>query len=529
MFLFDLYFYSIYICNQPMKILCLGDSQTDFLRTFDKLALLVKKQQFDCLLCLGDLFSKDADTASLDRVLNTDVSIAIPTYFTCGTAGLPPAILQRSSTSTSGQICKNLYLLGDRSSKSLSDDIVVKFHTSDSADSAALGSPGQAADILLTACEPSRSEISLLAVLSSTPRYHFWPSQQYRESAPYHTQVEGRRRITREIALAPVANKDKAKWFYAFNITNEVQSNAEQSNIRPNPYVANRSPDMKRKLDTMTGVAERSTEEEAKNHKDVPTTAGKKPPAGYICKICSAVDEHYFKDCPDKESHRKKKRGVKDHVPLIVDPDACFFCLSNSNLARHLIVSIGDAGTYVVLPKGGMTQNHVIILPVDHKPTMRALGDARGAVQSELNHYVDAIETFYESLGLVGIVFEISRSTGVHCHCQMMPIPEDKVADLIDAFHAFAETEGLNLSDSDVSEDEDNFFRVRLPNSEHVLTAKVDPRRRFDLQFGRRVISDVMGVPECAHWKDCLRTLEQETRDAEVFKKAFKPFDFTLS
>lgn len=513
-----------------MKVLVLGDSDGHFRVTFEKAALLAKKQNFDCLLCLGNLFNETTSESDISDILGDKITVSIPTYFTCGSDGLPAAIKAQTSDSP-GRICKNLFLLGRSGRVILSNETVLECLNGDhQRNTTALEqhSPHEV-DVLVTATSPRNSDHCLHAVLSAIPRYHFFSSDRFLEIPPYQTLApDGKIRITREIALAPIGNSEKSRWFYAFNLESIAQTDmSNQRSCSQNPYSTKDASVLKRKLEGDIDTAQRqSTESELRTNKRTATNL-KQPPTGYVCKICSASEDHYFRDCPEKSSARKRMPVHRERMSQAVDPDSCFFCLSNSKLARHLIVSIGDAGSYVVLPKGGMTQNHVIILPIDHKATMKSLGDGRGSVESEIERYIASVQEFYNSFGTTGIVFDISRSSGVHYHIQMLPVPVDKCDDLIDAFHALAENEGIVLSETDVAADEEDFFRVRLPGDGRILTGLLNTKKRFDLQFGRRVISEVMGVPERAHWKDCLRTVEQETSDANFFKASFKTFDFT--
>ena len=50
---------------------------------------------------------------------------------------------------------------------------------------------------------------------------------------------------------------------------------------------------------------------------------------------------------------------------------------------------------------------------------------------------------------------------------------------------------------------------------------------RFDLQFGRRVMAKLLGLEGRMNWRDCGQS-DEEKRDAEAFKEAFKKFDFSL-
>ena len=46
--------------------------------------------------------------------------------------------------------------------------------------------------------------------------------------------------------------------------------------------------------------------------------------------------------------------------------------LSGAEVEKHLIVSIGDH-SYLALPKGGLTPDHVLVLPIAHHPSLLEL------------------------------------------------------------------------------------------------------------------------------------------------------------
>jgi hypothetical protein len=88
--------------------------------------------------------------------------------------------------------------------------------------------------------------------------------------------------------------------------------------------------------------------------------------------------------------------------------EECWFCLSNPNLAKHLIVSVGIE-CYVTLPKGQIIPTHgdvaalsvissvpggghVLIVPIAHYPTLAALTpDVSGPVLQEIDQYVRVV------------------------------------------------------------------------------------------------------------------------------------------
>ena len=48
------------------------------------------------------------------------------------------------------------------------------------------------------------------------------------------------------------------------------------------------------------------------------------------------------------------------------------------------------------------------------------------------------------------------------------------------------------------------------------------------LQFGRRVISRLLGAPEREDWKQCAQPKNVEAEYCTSMKQTFKAFDFTL-
>ena len=60
---------------------------------------------------------------------------------------------------------------------------------------------------------------------------------------------------------------------------------------------------------------------------------------------------------------KKRKRDGESGPPKPSGP--CWFCLSSAEVEKHLIVSVGTH-CYLALPKGGLTEDHVLILPIGH-------------------------------------------------------------------------------------------------------------------------------------------------------------------
>jgi len=72
------------------------------------------------------------------------------------------------------------------------------------------------------------------------------------------------------------------------------------------------------------------------------------------------------------------------------------------------------------------------------------------------------------------------------------------------------------------------YFFLELPDDSKLF---VQIRKGFDLQFGRELAASefILNLPDRVDWRNCKGTKEEETQLTAAFRKAFEPFDFTLS
>ncbi|TXT04943.1 hypothetical protein VHUM_04026 [Vanrija humicola] len=260
----------------------------------------------------------------------------------------------------------------------------------------------------------------------------------------------------------------------------------------------------------------------------------KPPPAGYVCRACGAEGTHYIRECPvvkerDQERSRRKELG----------PEECWFCLSNPKVTKHLIVAIGSE-TYVTLPKGQLIPTagekplvpgggHVLIIPIAHHPTLLSIpaADAMNIV-SELESYKSALRSCYAKYGAVPVVFEVGRLAGKggHAHIQIVPVPKELADKVADGFIKAGEASGLDWE----AEPEralarvgptGNYFKVECPDGRKLVHLL---KGNFDLQFGRLVLSGLLGLHHRINWKDTVLSEAEEKEDAAKFKKALQPF-----
>lgn len=520
------------------------------------------KNAFSLAIVLGDLFADPAiatteDEQSLSSLLSGKITLPLPTYFTLGKHPLPPLVLER--VEGSGDVCENLYFLGKRSTTKTSEglrivalggnldpqltavskDKSLPFHTEGDA-KALMGT--HTADILVTSNWPSsiksnsmikspegagepvyeQSVADLCTALK--PRYHFSSSNDffYEREPFFHLTSDGKpdiNSVTRFLSLAAFNNSMKQKWMYAFTI----DANAPPLTVLPVGTTAS------------------------------PLTASKKR------KPLSQQQESFSRFGGSSHGHNDYHRGPKRHKAPPPGPGECFFCLSNPNLATHLITSIGN-DAYLTTAKGPLSTAttypnlpypaHILIIPLSHSPTIASITppETRQSTYQEMERYRKSLQSMLraQSSGTLGAAtWEVSRSEGIHVHWQFLPLSADLVKrGLVEAaFRVEAENdkypsfETMNVGDG--IDQGGDFFRVWIwrpedPKSdesqqvEQQLILPLSAEFRFDVQFGRRVMAKLLSLEKRLQWRECLQSDEEEKQDAQSFKDAFKRFDFSL-
>ncbi|KAF4467636.1 hypothetical protein FALBO_5485 [Fusarium albosuccineum] len=540
------------------KIIVLGSLNGQLEPVFKKLATLHAKNNFSMAILTGDVFSSTHDDDAVTALLNGTLEIPLPTYFTVGSNPLPPRVVAKVEADE--EICPNLHFLGKRSVTTTSDGVRIvalggqldlnlvggrskeqhlPFHTLD--DAKALRG-ANSADILLTSMWPAGvwtgSQVALdpaqqasisvsdpIAELCAAlkPRYHLCASPEgfFYEREPFMYPVEKDAdvpTITRFISMAPYGNEAKAKALYAFTL---------------------------HKADASIPVG-------------VTGSPFNKP------KKRAQKDDSYSRYGRDDEDGgyrgRHKKRRRQSPPP---GPDRCYFCLSNPNLASHMCCSIGDEA-YVSTAKGPLPTSstfaeqglsfpgHFIIIPLPHNPTIQSIGpvsnpeDEAVKTYKEMTRFREAIQAMIASKSsnkLGAVTWEISRERNVHLIWQLLPLPADLIQKGLAeaAFKVEAENQSYpaftarDLTLEQQAESGGDFFRVWLWADDgedrikgKTLVMPLPSDMRFDLQFGRRVVAKLLGLEDRNFWQDCGQTVEEETKDVEAFREAFKEWDFTL-
>ncbi|KAL2757361.1 hypothetical protein ACRALDRAFT_2057153 [Sodiomyces alcalophilus JCM 7366] len=563
------------------KILVFGSVNGALQSAFTKAATLHSKNKFDFAIITGNLFAENDDETAAS-LLDGDIKVPLPTYFTVGTRSLPARVIAKIEAEE--EICENLHFLGKRSVTKITEGVRIvalgglldreimggtskeqylPYHTVH--DAKALKGASKA-DILLTIIWPAGvwagSKVAITpenqALLASTqevaelcdairPRYHFSmsPADFFYEREPFvHPPKEGSSvdssiSFTRFISMAPYGNPSKAKAMYAFTLPLQDTAIEAPLGSTPSPF-------------TPRAPKRRTADDEGYN------------------RFSSGHDQG--------RHHHGGRRGKRRQRSPPPGPDRCFFCLSNPNLSLHMVCTVAE-DSYLATAKGPLATpttfsdhgihfpGHLIITPLAHTPTIAnshgvesyTPDDAR-RTHAEMTRFRESLQAMVAAKSnhkLGAVTWEISRARNIHCHWQFHPLPADLIHKGLAAAGFKVEAENLKYPPFQERElsfenqlhrqgdgDGDgigDYFRVwlwadngedRIKGSSLVMPL---PRHdaadapRFDLQYPRRVVAKLLGLENRLVWQDCAQSEEEENKDVAAFREAFRDWDFTLA
>ncbi|KAI5244998.1 hypothetical protein E4T47_06048 [Aureobasidium subglaciale] len=538
------------------KIAVVGSVNGQVSTVFGKLSALHAKNVFAFAIISGDLFAdpinaSPEEESQLKDLLDGKIQIALPVYFALGERELPIEVQEKLSANA-GELCSNLYFLGRRTTVKTSEGVkivalggahmdavsdkalVTEYSPSHTPEDVKVLRGANTADILVTSEWPAEIRTGSNATYTGDepisqqgvadlctvlkPRYHFSYSDGFLEREPFfHAQGEDDSgyQVTRFISLAPFGNAAKQKWIYAFTL---------DTSIAPTATVP-------------SGVTASPLQFAAKKRKAVESQA------------------QSFSRFSGSGDGGGRQRGRNKRARPNPNPSECFFCLSNPNIASHLISSIGDSA-YLTTAKGPLPTpktfpslgfpGHMLIIPLEHSPTLASIQnqESRKTTIAEMHRYRLALQSMLtkrsehaaEAHKLGAVSWEISRVGGIHIHWQFMPVPQDLIRKgLVEAgFKVEAENQSYPAFESssvstDVASEGDCFKATIWDGAEEkTMILPLDSSFRFDLQFGRRVLAKLLGLEGRSHWQDCDQSEAEEMTDVESFKAAFAPFDFSL-
>ena len=83
----------------------------------------------------------------------------------------------------------------------------------------------------------------------------------------------------------------------------------------------------------------------------------------------------------------------------------CWFCLSNPDIEKHLIASIGD-DIYLTLAKGGLNDFHCLIIPLGHYPSLNYMLQTVSESDEDYEAVNNTFTEFEDAKQNISAVFE---------------------------------------------------------------------------------------------------------------------------
>lgn len=529
-----------------LKLLVTGDVEGKFSQLFSRVAVVDKKNgPFEVLLCVGNFFGHD--NSEWKQYLDGTEKAPIPTYI-LGPSKVDHIPLYGDINGS--ELCHNVTYLGKKGLLSAGGGLQIAYLSGieskkDRADNTHFCSEDvkelqialtntkkqfKGVDILLTSqwpkgiskfagkptkVDPEQIGSALMSQLAANllPRYHFsgLEGESY-ERLPYRNHqvlAETPKHVTRFIALARVGNSHKAKWLYAFSMV--PLEKMEHSELTKQP------PDVTECPYSIEATTSRqiSTDKPHQYFYDM---------RGDACGNGASGNKRPKRDQDGDFQHRKKQFKTK-----LLPKESCWFCLSNPEVEKHLVVSVGDH-TYLALAKGGLVPEHVLILPIGHCNSTVNLDEE---ALEEIARYKDALKNLYRTKGCTAVTFERNYRSH-HLQIQVVPIPLSKEPAIKQIFQDVGDSQSLEMNEIPAHSDLKQivhpgapFFYVELPSGEKLLHRI---RTNFPLQFGRDVLASkpLLNLPDKVDWRACSQTAEEESKAASNFRELFKSFDFTL-
>ncbi|XP_075459167.1 CWF19-like protein 1 isoform X2 [Ascaphus truei] len=354
---------------------------------------------------------------------------------------------------------------------------------------------------------------------SLKPRYHFSALQgESYERLPYRNHLvlqENAQHVSRFVALASVGNADKKKYIYAFSIVpmgamDHAELVKQPLDVSENPY---RKPVKEAQRSDAARNAARAGDEE------------------------EPVQQFFF-DLNKQQGKKRQTDGrggqhsqVKQPRKPPQPPGPCWFCLASPEVEKHLVVSIGSH-CYVALAKGGLTSDHVLILPIGH---YQSIVDLSSEVVEEVEQYKASLKKFFKGKGKRYVMFERNYKSQ-HLQLQVVPVPVNSCTteDLKELFIVQAQEQNIELLEipehsniTQIVQPGTPYFYVELDSGEKLFHRI---KKSFPLQFGREVLASeaILNIPTRADWRACKSGREEEEDNARAFREDFEPFDFSL-
>lgn len=237
------------------------------------------------------------------------------------------------------------------------------------------------------------------------------------------------------------------------------------------------------------------------------------------------------------DSRPNTDKTYKMKTVRLGEKNPCWFCLSSEKLEKHLIVAIGQH-CYLALAKGGLLDDHLMIMPIEHIASISDDNSNSRELLSELESFKNSLIDFFEKQSK-GVVFYERNFKSVHWQLQAIPVPIDSIVSVETDIKSISKKYYTNFTCIDlpdscsigqrISNQNPYFFWQIEPLGTRFLLA-IDPKdSSFPIHLGRMVLSDpsILNCMDKVDWKDCVKTIEEYEKIVRGIKENYNEFDIT--
>lgn len=321
---------------------------------------------------------------------------------------------------------------------------------------------------LVAPARASRSRLVARLALLTRPRYHFTSATTYVALPPF--SCPGAVHGTRLLAIAPACKQRAIKgqrWVYAADVQPlELMTPAQRTETAPRSAVrppynnadsaaeaaaahTNETREMRLKRALAAEAAAEGGGTGTQHFWDMSRGRGRGGRNGGDGAKRPRVERDEG-DASLQMTRRRSRNQARPARPETPANAACWFCLAN-NKDSHLVVDVGSH-VYLALAKGGITRDHLLIVPVDH---VRNSLDSRleTSARAEISRYKQCIRAYFKSLNGSGAyfferaVFTRGGLHQMHMHIQAVPIRPEAAESVLRTAKDVAKRYGITLEE----------------------------------------------------------------------------------
>lgn len=251
----------------------------------------------------------------------------------------------------------------------------------------------------------------------------------------------------------------------------------------------------------------------------------------------------------ESRDHKKHKRKLnsrddndtlrKDSRVRIDEKNPCWFCFSSDSIEKHLVIAVGRH-CYLTIAKGGLTDEHMLILPIKHIESINS-AQMSSEIMEELERFKHSLIKYFQQQSK-GVVFFERNFRSVHWQLQAVPISINDIhmSELSSKIKEISKKHHDKVDYIDIPQDcllrdkiqpRDPYFCWQVEPVGQTFASQIIVEKGcfFPVQFGRMVLADpgIMNCPDKIDWRKCSKERSEYIKLVEAIKQNYDDFNFT--